>query len=210
MTTTTGNRSVYRSWWAPLLEGLAAIGLGAVLLFQPAITLVVLTTFLGAYWLVDGIFKVIGAFTGQNQERSWWLMLLSGLLGIFAGIVLLVGGILALVKDKRAQMATAGIVVFSAPLMSTVITQVFLVFMLGIQAIIGGLLSIIWAIRARKEIQGEGWAIAGGILAVFLGVLLVSHPLLSVLVLARITAVIAIVGGIALVIAAFQLRSHQS
>lgn len=187
MTTTTGNRSVYRSWWAPLLEGLAAIGLGAVLLFQPAITLVVLTTFLGAYWLVDGIFKVIGAFTGQNQERSWWLMLLSGLLGIFAGIV-----------------------VFSAPLMSTVITQVFLVFMLGIQAIIGGLLSIIWAIRARKEIQGEGWAIAGGILAVFLGVLLVSHPLLSVLVLARITAVIAIAGGIALVVAAFQLRSHQS
>ncbi len=134
------------------MEGLAAIGFGAALFLQPAITLIVLTTFLGAYWLVDGLFKVVAAFSGQSQERSWWIMLLSGLLGIFAGII-----------------------VFGAPLVSTLITQVFLVYMLAVQAIIGGLLSIVWAIRAR-EIRGEGWAIAGGILAILLGVVLMSSP----------------------------------
>lgn len=185
-TAVTGNKSSFRYWWVPLLEGLAAIGFGAALFFQPAITLVVLTTFLGAYWLVDGVFKVVGAFSGHNEDRSWWIMLLSGLLGIFAGLV-----------------------VFGAPLMSALITQVFLVYMLAIQAIIGGLLSIVWAIRARKEIRGEGWAIAGGILAILLGVVLVSSPLLSVLVLARVTAILAIAGGVALVVAAFQLRSYR-
>ncbi len=185
-TATTANKSVFSFWWAPLLEGLAAIGFGAALFLQPAITLIVLTTFLGAYWLVDGLFKVVAAFSGQSQERSWWIMLLSGLLGIFAGII-----------------------VFGAPLVSTLITQVFLVYMLAVQAIIGGLLSIVWAIRARKEIRGEGWAIAGGILAILLGVVLMSSPLLSVLVLARVTAILAIAGGVALVVAAFQLRNYR-
>ena len=51
-TATTANKSVFSFWWAPLLEGLAAIGFGAALFLQPAITLAVLNTFLGSYWLV--------------------------------------------------------------------------------------------------------------------------------------------------------------
>ena len=67
-TATTANKSVFSFWWAPLLEGLAAIGFGAALFLQPAITLIVLTTFLGAYWLVDGLFKVVAAFSGRDQS----------------------------------------------------------------------------------------------------------------------------------------------
>lgn len=170
-------------WWLLLLEGIAALVLGVILFMQPAATLVILTTFLGAYWLVEGVFKVIAAFTGQRGDTSWWLLLLSGLLGIVAGIV-----------------------VFSAPLMSALITQLFLVYMLAFQALIGGILSIIWAIRVRKEIQGEGWVILGGILAIVLGVLLISSPLISILLLAKIAGVSAVIGGIGLIIAAFRWR----
>jgi uncharacterized membrane protein HdeD (DUF308 family) len=183
MSTDTPLRSY---WWVLLLEGLAALGLGLFLFFQPAVTLVVLTTFMGAYWLVDGIFKVVGAFSGQRSDRSWWLLLLSGLLAIIAGLVVL-----------------------SQPLLSTLVTQLFFVYLLAIQAIVGGILAIIWALRVRKEIEGEGWIIVGGILAILLGILLISSPLMSILTLVWITAAAAVVGGIVQIFAAFRWRSQN-
>lgn len=182
-TTVVVNTDVRKYWWVLLLEGIAALGLGLFLFFQPATTLVILTTFMGAYWLVDGIFKVIGAFTGRNGDRSWWLLLLSGILAIIGGLVVL-----------------------SQPLLSTLVTQLFFVYFLAIQAIIGGILAIFWAIRVRKEIQGEGWVVVGGILAILLGVLLLLSPLLSILTLAWVTAASAVVGGIGMIVAAFRVR----
>jgi uncharacterized membrane protein HdeD (DUF308 family) len=176
-------QSTRNYWWVFLLQGLAAIGFGIFLLMQPAVTLVILTTFMGAYWLVDGVFKVIGAFTGQRGDRSWWLLLLSGLLGILGGIVVL-----------------------SQPLLATLITQVFAVYMLAAQALVGGILTVIWAIRVRDEIKGEGWIILDGVLAIILGILLFSAPLMSIWILAMITAILAIVGGIALIVIAFRWR----
>lgn len=182
-TSVTVNKEARNYWWILLLEGIAALGLGLFLFFQPATTLIILTTFMGAYWLVDGVFKVIGAFTGRNGDRSWWLLLLSGILAIIGGLVVL-----------------------GQPLLSTLVTQVFLVYFLAIQAIIGGILAIFWAVRVRKEIQGEGWVIVGGILAVLLGAILLASPLMSVLALAWATAASAVVGGIGMIIAAFRVR----
>ncbi|MCL4857828.1 MAG: DUF308 domain-containing protein [Caldilineaceae bacterium] len=177
--------SIRNYWWILLFQGLAALGFGLVLLFQPAATLVVLTTFMGAYWLIDGIFKVIGAVSGQSGDRSWWLLLLSGLLGIIGGLIVL-----------------------SQPILSTLITQIFFVYMLAAQAFIGGVLSIIWAVRVRKEIRGEGWIIVGGFLAILLAILLLAAPVSSILIVAWMTALIAIGGGIGLMIAAVRLRNQ--
>jgi uncharacterized membrane protein HdeD (DUF308 family) len=174
-------------WWVILLEGLVAIAFGLILFFQPAATLVLLTTFLGAYWLVEGIVKVVGAVMGQHGDRNWWLLLFSGLLGIVAGAIVL-----------------------SQPLLSTVITQLFALYLLAFQAILGGILTIVWAIRSRKEIKGEGWAIVGGVLAIVLGGLLFSAPLISILTLVMITAISAIVGGIGLIFAAFRWRGQAA
>lgn len=185
--TISTDRPIRNYWWVMLLEGLAAIGLGLFLFFQTAATLVVLTMFMGAYWLVDGIFKVIGAFSGQRGDRSWWLLLLAGILAIIGGVIVL-----------------------SQPLLSTLVTQLFFVYFLAVQAIIGGVLTIIWAIRVRKEIEGEGWLIVGGILAILLGILLFSAPLLSIVTLAWVTAAAAIVGGVAQVFAAFRWRSQTA
>lgn len=187
-TSTVSTYGAVRSyWWVLLLEGLAAVGLGLFLFFQPATTLIVLTTFMGAFWLVDGIFKVIGAFTGKSGDRSWWLLLLAGLLAIIGGVIVL-----------------------SQPILSTLVTQLFFVYFLAVQAIIGGILGIIWALRLRKEIEGEGWLIVGGILAILLGVLLFSAPLMSVLTLAWVTGISAVAGGIVQIFAAFRWRSQNA
>jgi uncharacterized membrane protein HdeD (DUF308 family) len=189
MSTTTmpATENIRNYWWIFLLQGLVAIGFGLVLFFQPVVTLIVMTTFLGVYWLIDGVFKVIGAVTGRSGDRSWWLLLLAGLLGIVGGLIVL-----------------------SQPLLATFLTQLFFVYMLAAQALIGGILSIIWAVRVRHEIQGEGWVIIGGILAIALGILLFSAPVASILLVAQITAIVAIVGGIGLIIAAFRWRGQPA
>jgi uncharacterized membrane protein HdeD (DUF308 family) len=185
--TLTENKSIRNYWWVFLLEGIAALIFGIILFFQPAATLVILTIFLGAYWLVEGIFKVIGAIMGKNGDRSWWMLLLSGLLGIIGGAIVL-----------------------GQPLLSTFITQLFMVYLLAFQAIIGGVLSIFWAIRVRNEIHGEGWVIIGGILAILLGILLFSAPLISILTLALVAAISSMVGGIVLIISAFRWRNQAA
>lgn len=43
-------------WWMPLVRGILLILFGLLMHAQPAATLVSLIIFLGAYWLVGGVF----------------------------------------------------------------------------------------------------------------------------------------------------------
>ncbi|MEL7604111.1 MAG: DUF4064 domain-containing protein, partial [Bacillota bacterium] len=69
----------------------------------------------GALGIVGGILGIIGGAIVKKKNVLAGIFLIVAcvlaslsLWGIIAGIVLLIGGILALVKDKRAQMAAAG------------------------------------------------------------------------------------------------------
>ena len=46
-------------WWVFLLQGLAGIILGLMLLTEPGATMVALTTLLGFYWLIMGVLALV-------------------------------------------------------------------------------------------------------------------------------------------------------
>lgn len=75
-----------RTWWLLLLRGIVAIIFGLLTFFMPGITLYVLIIFFGAYTLVDGIFGLIAAYRGR-RHRDWWWWLLWGLVSIATGIL---------------------------------------------------------------------------------------------------------------------------
>jgi uncharacterized membrane protein HdeD (DUF308 family) len=54
-------------WWLVLLEGIAAIILGILLLTAPQATLFVLVQLLGIYWLVKGIFQIANIFIDSSR-----------------------------------------------------------------------------------------------------------------------------------------------
>jgi hypothetical protein len=62
-------------WWLVLLQGVAAVLIGLLLVTQPGATLFTLVIFLGVYWLVGGIFDLVGIFLDRT---NWGLKLLSG------------------------------------------------------------------------------------------------------------------------------------
>ena len=74
------------------------------------------------------------------------------------------------------------------------------------QAIAGGVLEIIVAIRERKEIEGEGWLILGGLLSIVFGGILLMAPFTSSLILISILGVFAICFGVALIVNSFRVR----
>ncbi len=132
MATFAGTAAQARApWWWVLITGIAAIILGVLLLTQTAATLVVLVTFIGAYWLVTGIFSLVSLF--MNRERWGWKLFL-GVIGILAGLTIL-----------------------ARPLMSTVLVPAVFAIVIGVQGLLIGIVLVFAAFRGG----GIGAAVAG-------------------------------------------------
>lgn len=171
------------TWWIVLVRGIAMVLLGIFLLMRPGATLVIIIQFVGAYWFVDGIFTIVASIRGRKTHSNWgW--------GIFVGVLSIL----------------AGGVIFMYPFMSTVMTQLFLVYFLAFLSMFFGIMSVVTGIRLRKEIDNEWSMIIGGIFSTLFGVLLLVEPVISAATLIWVAGIFSIIGGIAQVISSFQVR----
>jgi uncharacterized membrane protein HdeD (DUF308 family) len=176
MAIATSEKSWAVPWWMVLIQGIALVFLGLLLLFWPAATTVVLIQVLGIYWLISGIMSIVWIFVDHSK---WGWKLLSGILGIIAGILIL-----------------------QHPLWSTILVPATLVILFGILGVVNGIVALIAAY------QGGGWG-AGvlGVLSIIFGIILLANTLISAVLLPFVFAGFAIVGGIAAIINAFQIKS---
>ncbi|HNX17856.1 MAG TPA: HdeD family acid-resistance protein [Methanoregula sp.] len=99
-------------WWVLLLWGILALIVGIMFLASPGITIVIFITFLGAYWLVGGIFSLASLAV---DRKDWGWKILLAILNLIAGIVIL-----------------------AYPLISTVLLLSFLIILVGVWACITG------------------------------------------------------------------------
>jgi len=166
-------------WWALALRGVAGILFGILAFVMPALTLAVLVLLFGAYALVDGIFNVVASLSGRSGARPWWALLLAGLVGIGAGLL-----------------------TFFMP----GLTALALAYLIGIWAIIIGVLEIISAVRLRKVITNEWWLGLSGVLAIVFGVLLTLAPGPGALAMVIWIGAYAFVYGVFLVLLGLRLR----
>jgi len=73
-------------WWLLLVWGILTLLIGCMFLITPAMTTVLLITFMGAYWLVGGIFA-IASLAIDKSNRGWKIFL--SVINILAGILIL-------------------------------------------------------------------------------------------------------------------------
>jgi uncharacterized membrane protein HdeD (DUF308 family) len=130
-TETTVVREVAMPWWVMLLQGIAALIIGFLLLTETGATLITLVILLGIYWFVLGIFDLVRIFADPS---GWGWKLFSGIIGILAGLVLI-----------------------RHPLWSAAIGASILVWVVGILGLIMG---VVWIIRGIAG-AGWGSAIVG-------------------------------------------------
>ena len=164
-------------WWIPLIEGIALVIVGILLFTNTAATIVVLAQVLAIFWLISGIMELVSLFVDRS---AWGLKLLGGIIGIWAGVVIL-----------------------QHPLAGTLALGFGIVIILGIQALILGVINIIQAFR------GAGWGIGLlGVVNIIFGLILLGNAALSAAVLPWVLGGFAVVGGIAAIVMAFRLRSN--
>lgn len=169
-----------KHWWVFLIRGILAILFAIWAHWMPGVTLASLVLLIGAYFLVDGVFDLYGAFQQRKTNEHWWLLLIEGILGV------LLGGL---------------------TLVAPGITAVALVIYFGAWMIASGVLRIAAAIHLRKVIEGEFWLILGGILGLITGLMLMFWPGQGALALLWVMAAYAFIFGIFMIVLSFRIKS---
>ena len=80
--------TIHEHWVLFLVEGIILLVLGAAAIIVPVIATLAFTLFIGWLFLISGVVGLITTFWMRNAPGFWW-SLLSGVVGIAAGIVLL-------------------------------------------------------------------------------------------------------------------------
>ena len=73
-------------WWAILIAGIVALIFGCVIIAWPLMSLYYLKIFFGLFAIIIGLVAMIRSFTLIKKTKTWWIMLLEGILGIIIGI----------------------------------------------------------------------------------------------------------------------------
>ncbi len=172
--------SISEYWWILLLRGIISVLFGLAIFAMPGLTLVLLILLFGAFALTDGILLVVNSLMNKKTNDRWWLRLLQGVVAILAGVA-----------------------VFAWPGISALI----LLYVIAFNAILGGTFQAISAFLFRKAIRGELLLIAGGVISVIFGVLLIMYPQSGALALVKVIGIFETFYGILLMVMSFDLLS---
>jgi uncharacterized membrane protein HdeD (DUF308 family) len=93
----TGAFEVIHAFWTKgwggfvwqVLLGILYIAVGIVIMNQPVASALILTYVLGLTLLLSGVIRILLGFS--HWKEAGWIMLLSGLFGVLAGLVILTG-----------------------------------------------------------------------------------------------------------------------
>ncbi|MFI7697843.1 HdeD family acid-resistance protein [Nonomuraea sp. NPDC049480] len=164
-------------WWVLTLRGALALIFGVMAVAWPGITLLALAVVFGAYAIVDGALAAVAATRAAKGRRAPLILL--AVAGLLFGIMCLVW---------------PGLTVLVVTLL------------IGIWAIVTGVMEVMAAIRMRREIRGEWLHIMAGALSVLFGVLVLAWPATGALTIALIIGIYAILAGITLIILSLRVR----
>jgi uncharacterized membrane protein HdeD (DUF308 family)/predicted flap endonuclease-1-like 5' DNA nuclease len=163
-------------WWFLLIEGTVAIIVGILLLMNPYKMSVLLVQVLAIYWLIKGIVSIISIFIDHS---AWGWKLFIGIVGIIAGYVLIeypIGGTAVAAQAFIIVLGIQGIIIGIVELVQafqgggwgvgilgalTTLIGIWLLanvwasarilpWVLGILAIIGGIVAIVYAVRYKR------------------------------------------------------------
>ncbi len=178
-------KAITSTWWIPLMQGIAAILFGLYAFTRTGQTLAAIIVILGFYWIINGLFSIIAAIRGKTEKSRLWQ---------------LVGGVLSI---------AAGVFAVSHPLMASVVSASFVGTIIGLSAIISG---VVQMIAGREVIDGAGrdWSLGSfflGLLNVIFGIIVIGAPAFSFSIFIRIMAFWVIIAGAGLIFVAFRIRS---
>ena len=176
MATTLG---LAKWWWTFIVRGIVAILFGVLAFLSPAFGIALLVGLFAAWAIIDGVNSLLTGIRTRGTDRSWWLEILEGVVGVAAGIIALV------LPGFAAEI---------------------LLLLIAAWAILTGVLEIVMAVRLRRVIEGEVWLALAGVASIVFGVVLFLFPAAGALSVVWLLAGFAIAFGVFLVMLGWRLR----
>jgi uncharacterized membrane protein HdeD (DUF308 family) len=172
--------SLHEHWVLFLVEGIILVILGLAAIAIPSIATLAVEILVGWLFLISGIAGWITTFWMGRVPGFWW-SLVSAILGIAAGIMLLLrplSGVLSL-------------------------TLVLIVFF-----VIEGVASMMFALEHKRELSGRwGWMLASGIIDLILAaIIFVGLPGTAAWAIGLVVGINMVFGGLALIAMALHAR----
>lgn len=133
------------SRWVLAILGVIAIVFGLVVLVWPHLTLAILIIMFGIFALAGGVTGIVGSIVSAARHHPrWWIHLIQGVISLVIGILL-----------------------FTYPGM----TLLFLLYFVGLWALLTGILQLATGIQAGSGLLG-----ASGIISIIFGLIFLMAP----------------------------------
>ena len=165
--------AIREHWVLFLIEGIVLLVLGMAAILLPMVATIAFTILIGWLFLISGVVGLITTFWMRQAPGFWW-SLLSAIIGIGAGIVLLIWPISGSVS------------------LTLLLTAFF---------IVEGVASIMYAIEHRNQLSGRwGWMLVSGIVDLILaGIIIAGLPGTALWALGLLVGINLIFGGVAMI-----------
>ena len=170
-----------RTWWALVVRGLLALAVGVLILARTRDSLAALALIVAVWALVSGMTEILHALETRALFRSWWILLISGLISMCFGVA----------------------AVYFYPVLSLAFMAVWVGVLLAGNGVV-----VIYASLQMKN-AGISWlgTCMWGVLSVLGSVIAFLNPSVTLAVILELLAVFSIVSGFALLIAAWRIRA---
>ncbi len=165
--------AIHAHWGLFLFEGIVLVILGAAAIILPVIATLAFTLVIGWLFLISGGVGLVTTLWMRSAPGFWWA-LLSALIGILAGIVLIIW-----------------------PISGTIsLTLVLIAFF-----VVEGVATIMYAIDHRRELSGRwGWMLTSGIVDLILaGIIFAGLPGSATWALGLLVGINMLFGGVAMI-----------
>ncbi|MFC4947340.1 HdeD family acid-resistance protein [Pseudonocardia sp. GCM10023141] len=184
MTSSELGAAVRTVWWLVLVRGVLAILFGLIALFSPGTALLALVILFGVYAIIDGVMAIVLGVRHRTVESHWGWQVAQGAVSVIAGIIALV---------------LPGV------------TALAVLFVIAFWSIVSGLAGVMQAFAMRRQGSSTwGWALAGAVLSVLFGILLIVQPGAGLITILLFVGWFAVVFGVIVVVWAFRLRGALS
>ena len=172
--------ALHRHWKLYLIEGILLIILGSVAFIVPPLATLAITIVLGWLLLISGVMGLYTSFMLRHAPGFWW-SLISGALAIVVGLLLLISPL------QGALSLTLVLIAFFA---------------------VEGVASIMFALDHKRELTGQwGWMVFSGIVDLILAVIIIAgFPGTAVWALGLLVGINMIFGGWALALLSLSAR----
>ncbi|HTR20458.1 MAG TPA: DUF308 domain-containing protein [Gemmatimonadales bacterium] len=174
-------RLIHRAWWALALRGLLALAVGIFIFVRPLDSVAAFALVIAWWSLFTGIVDIVYAIELASVMKHWWVLLVSGLVGLGFGIASLI--------------------------YYPVLALTFAVLLVAWWLMITGILGTYAALLQKKLGLSWGWPAAFGVLSILASAFALLSPPATLAAIMGLMAGFGIVAGITLLAGAFRLRS---